>query len=588
MSETASPLSQPGDGQPYIVVARRYRPKSFDDLVGQQHISQALTNAIATSRVGHAYLFTGARGVGKTSTARIFAKALNAPEGATAHPDNDSDICQAIDAGEDVDVLEIDGASNRGIDEIRQLRSNANVRPSRARYKIYIIDEVHMLTPAAFNALLKTLEEPPKHVKFIFCTTDPQKIPITVLSRCQRFDFAPIDPSSILERLELIVQTEGREADKDALELLARRASGSMRDSQSLLEQLLAFSSGTIRIQDVHKMLGTAESGRLASIVQHLTARDAAQAIQSLDSAVAEGVDCGQFAEQMLRYFRDMMAVSVGCNADLLQQASASDFPSLEAAADEMGLATILAATEILDQAIVRMRQSTDPRILLEIAVVHISNLQDLSQISSLIEGLQGADLTPGTRPRSSAPRATAPRATKQGSTEPPARAPAAASRPANRPEKKNDELTAPPDSAATKAMNVGGLTAANANVTWKQVLDNMGNMTSDFASYCDSVTMSAPDCMAVKFCARYTLQKQSCETPDRKSQLEQAISEHVGRPIRVSFEIIPDAAPSQKKQAAKSRLQMMREKEDHSMVKQAVELFGAEVTRVEMPRDDA
>ena len=179
-----NPTSKSDGG--YVVVARRYRPRGFDQLVGQDHVARALRNAIETSRVGHAYLFTGARGVGKTSTARIFAKALNDPGGSTASPDPDSDVAMAIDSGEDVDVIEIDGASNRGIDEIRSLRANVSIRPSRSRFKIYIIDEVHMLTGAAFNALLKTLEEPPEHVKFIFCTTDPEKIPITVLSRCQR------------------------------------------------------------------------------------------------------------------------------------------------------------------------------------------------------------------------------------------------------------------------------------------------------------------------------------------------------------------------------------------------------------------
>ena len=182
----------PEKGEQYVVVARRYRPQTFGELIGQQHVAQALCNAIETNRVGHAYLFTGARGVGKTSAARVLSKALNCSSGPTATPCGECDVCRGVADGNDVDVLEIDGASNRGIDEIRQLRSNVNVRPSRARFKIYIIDEVHMLTKEAFNALLKTLEEPPEHVKFIFCTTDPEKIPITVLSRCQRFDFAPI------------------------------------------------------------------------------------------------------------------------------------------------------------------------------------------------------------------------------------------------------------------------------------------------------------------------------------------------------------------------------------------------------------
>ena len=203
----------------YQVVALRYRPQSFGDLVGQSHIATALSNAINKNRVGHAYLFTGARGVGKTSSARIFAKCLNCEQGPTMTPCNECDICQSVSAGEDVDVLEIDGASNRGIDEIRQLRSNAAVRPGRSKYKIYIIDEVHMLTTQAFNALLKTLEEPPLHVKFIFCTTDPQKIPITVLSRCQRFDFSPVQTNEIADRLREIAENEGVQADEQSLAL---------------------------------------------------------------------------------------------------------------------------------------------------------------------------------------------------------------------------------------------------------------------------------------------------------------------------------------------------------------------------------
>ncbi|HMC10226.1 MAG TPA: DNA polymerase III subunit gamma/tau, partial [Pirellulaceae bacterium] len=213
---TEKPLSDdtPRDSQ-YVVVARRYRPQDFSQLIGQAQVSQALANAITTNRVGHAYLFTGARGVGKTSTARIFAKALNCVRGPTTEPCGECDICQGIASGDDVDVIEIDGASNRGIDEIRQLRSNVNVRPSRARYKIYIIDEVHMLTTEAFNALLKTLEEPPPHVKFIFATTEPNDVPITIRSRCQRFDFGGISIPRILDRLKGIVTAEGMKADDE-------------------------------------------------------------------------------------------------------------------------------------------------------------------------------------------------------------------------------------------------------------------------------------------------------------------------------------------------------------------------------------
>src|SRR5262245_56196524 len=220
----------------YTVLARRYRPQQFADLVGQEAVAQVLINALESNRVAHAYLFTGARGVGKTSTARILAKCLNCVKGPTTTPCNECDLCLSIAAGEDIDVLEIDGASNRGIDEVREIRQNVQYRPGRARYKIYIIDEVHMLTPPAFNALLKTLEEPPAHVKFIFATTEAQKIPVTILSRCQRFDFSGIGVGQIKERLRAIVDREGMLADDEALEMVARRAGGSMRDAQSLLD----------------------------------------------------------------------------------------------------------------------------------------------------------------------------------------------------------------------------------------------------------------------------------------------------------------------------------------------------------------
>jgi DNA polymerase-3 subunit gamma/tau len=308
-SQPSSPASPPGH---YTVVARRYRPQAFGELIGQEHVARALSNAIRTDRVGHAYLFTGARGVGKTSAARILAKALNCQRGLSTNPCNECDICQSISSGEDVDVLEIDGASNRGIDEIRQLRQNVNVRPSRARLKIYIIDEVHMLTREAFNALLKTLEEPPEHVKFVFCTTEPTKIPVTILSRCQRFDFAGIDGQAIVRRLEQIVEAEAVAADPEALEVLARRAAGSMRDAQSLLEQLLAFAPEKITVGDVHEMLGTAGDEQMLALVGHLVERNAAAALADLDTATAEGVDLTQLLEQLLGYLRDAMVAAAG------------------------------------------------------------------------------------------------------------------------------------------------------------------------------------------------------------------------------------------------------------------------------------
>src|SRR5262249_51682885 len=238
--------------------ARRYRPQRFEDVVGQDHVVQALRNAILMNRVTHAYLFSGTRGVGKTSVARIFAKCLNCVQGPTVEPCLACDSCQAIAVGQDVDVIEIDGASNNGVEAVRELRQNAGLRPSRARFKIYYIDEVHMLSTAAFNALLKTLEEPPEHVKFFFATTEPGKTPITDPSRWQRYDFAGTAPGAIVDSLAEICAREAVEADREALQIVARRAGGSMRDAQSLLEQLLASGGGRLTADLVHRALGTA------------------------------------------------------------------------------------------------------------------------------------------------------------------------------------------------------------------------------------------------------------------------------------------------------------------------------------------
>ncbi|MCU0718451.1 MAG: DNA polymerase III subunit gamma/tau [Pirellula sp.] len=388
----------------YTVVARRYRPKTFAELVGQGTVAQALLNAIHTNRVGHAYLFTGARGVGKTSTARIFAKALNASANSSGDFDPNSDIAQAIDTGEDMDVIEIDGASNRGIDEIRQLRANAAVRPSRSPYKIYIIDEVHMLTPPAFNALLKTLEEPPGHVKFIFCTTDPEKMPITVLSRCQRFDFPPVHTSEILGRLKFICENEGKQADEAALQLVARRAAGSMRDSQSLLEQLLSFCGDRIRVEDVHSMLGTADETRLAAFAQKMIQRDAAGALRDLNDAAAEGVDLGQLAEQLLGYLRDLMALSVGASSDLVRTANPENAAQLKSWGEQWGTMTLISALQILDESIVKMRHSVQTRILMEIALVQICQLQDLQAIADLAKAFATGQTAPPPRVVTSGP----------------------------------------------------------------------------------------------------------------------------------------------------------------------------------------
>ena len=379
------------DPAAYQVVARRYRPQRFADLIGQEHVARGLAGAIDSGRVGHAYLFTGARGVGKTSAARIYAKALECTNRKSGEPCNLCERCQAISAGQDVDVIEIDAASNRGIDEIRQLRQNVAVRPANGNHKTYIIDEVHMLTREAFNALLKTLEEPPPHVKFVLCTTEPEKLPITILSRCQRFDFQSVDTVAITQRLAQIVESEGLTVAPAALELIARRAAGSMRDSQSLLEQLFGIAAGdkkNIEIEDVHAIIGTGKDEKVGELAQALINRDSPAALSALHECLTQGADAGGVLEQLLTALRNCLVASVGCGPETFIGSTSFgvDFAEL---GKQAGTATMLAMLQIIDHSLARMRLSTHTTVLAEMAIIRLAALEDLDNLSEIISGIQ-------------------------------------------------------------------------------------------------------------------------------------------------------------------------------------------------------
>ena len=603
----------------YQVVALRYRPQQFDTLVGQSHITTALANAITQNRVGHAYLFTGARGVGKTSSARIFAKCLNCEKGPTTEPCNECNICEAVSVGEDVDVLEIDGASNRGIDEIRQLRSNVAVRPSRSRYKVYIIDEVHMLTSQAFNALLKTLEEPPAHVKFIFCTTDPQKIPITVLSRCQRFDFSPVKTDKIADRLREIAENENVAAEDDALQLLARRANGSMRDSQSLLEQLLSFCGDKVTVDEVHQLLGTTDVTRIAEIATAMTEKDSAKTLALIHDNLSSGVNAGQLADQLLAYFRDMMVTNVGCGEDTLICCSSNETEALAAQGKQFGLDTILMVVQILDNAVVAMQSSLHARVLLEVAAVKICGLEQLESIGALIKSLSGVgNVTVGAGQDTAEPSAKKTAAKKNevnndqlptAEHQPTAVAEVAGLQAPNGalpksgdsgelssdspPKTDYVEPTAAPSTsepislatdvapvAAVAGLTVAGgteITAENATGIYQEAITCMGDMTANMAQRFEKVEL-AQGKMVVTLLDAYNTNL--CSKPERKAKIESAIKELTGTSIRIDF--VTTANRPVETVATKpklSRIQQTRELQQHPFVKEAIDLFDGEIS---------
>ncbi len=553
-----------------MVVARRYRPQAFEDLVGQSHVVTALGNAIRQNRVGHAYLFTGARGVGKTSAARIFAKCLNCQKGPAPTPCNECDICQLISTGEDTDVIEIDGASNRGIDEIRELRSNAGVRPSRSKFKIYIIDEVHMLTREAFNALLKTLEEPPGHVKFLFCTTDPQKIPITVLSRCQRFDFLPVESVNIATRLTEIAASEGVEADAAALSLLARRAGGSMRDSQSLLEQLLSYSDGSISVADVNALLGTADLSCVAEIVAAMAGNDPGAALKGIHNAIASGADPSRFAQQLVGYVRDLMAIAAGCESDVYLHVTDDDLPRARELSQSMGMERLLSALQILDAAVVRMQSSPHARILLEGAVVRAATLQNVQSIPDLLSAVGSGKTSTAVRPAAPAPPAA------QTAT----------------PEPKKKPLTEPTSPSASN----GNAAAANepavenpasARKNWEQMIMSLrgeGDMIADMIH--DFTRVEAPQNDLVQVTLKREYDCQLCNDATRKKRLESAFSGIAGRECRLEFRFDEATQTSTAPQAPKlNRVQQIRQIEKNPLVQSVMERFDAEITDFDQPR---
>ncbi|MDW8395354.1 MAG: DNA polymerase III subunit gamma/tau [Anaerolineae bacterium] len=345
---------------------RKWRPKSFDEVVGQEHVTTTLKNQIASGRIGHAYLFVGSRGCGKTTTARIFAREVN-----LAHLDpNDprtQQLAESISEGRALDVIEIDAASHTSVDDVREIRERVNFQPSELRYKVYIIDEVHMLSTAAFNALLKTLEEPPPHVIFILATTDPQKIPATVLSRCQRFNFRRVPAEKIIARLRQLCDAEGIEADDAALRLIARQATGSLRDAVSLLDQLASSTSMRITAADVRDALGASDAATLNALVEGLIHRDPARGLEAIQAALDQGADPRQIARQTVEYLRLLTQLKADSKATL-PEVSEAERIEMAAHAERLSVPQLITAIRAFSEAIAEMRSTTETQLPLEVA----------------------------------------------------------------------------------------------------------------------------------------------------------------------------------------------------------------------------
>jgi DNA polymerase III subunit gamma/tau len=568
----------------YTVLARRFRPQTFDEVVGQEQIGQALRNAIRSGRVAHAYLFTGARGVGKTSTARIFAKALNCPNVRDAVPCNECDACQAISAGSDVDVLEIDGASNRGIDDIRTLRSNVNVRSMRSPNKVYIIDEVHMLTKEAFNALLKTLEEPPPNGKFVFCTTEANKVPDTILSRCQRFDFGTIATDSIAGRLKEIAQSEGIDVSDGAIDLVARRASGSMRDSQSMFDQLLAFGGQRITEDDVHRLLGTAPDDRLFQLVESVMAGDRRAALEQLDTALSEGAQLGSLADQLLSFLRDLLLTSAGASEVALLAVGPGARPRIAELSNRWGLRNVGAAMQMLVDCRARMQKATYARPLLELALVRITLIDELNLIADLVERRPG-EAVQVTVPTPAQRRIVPSVASEQsGSGDPPSK-----KNDSSKPESlsvENAAAVAPSDDrgeAVARSPESPSRSLDDFEAGWSEVVAQLPETLANHVKKSRKAAISGPNHLEILFGSSYFLSKAYCERPESLTRLQAALAKIFGQSpsISVSIERAAEAEATKRDTKTVYDRRPTSAAQQDEFIQHAVSVFGGSVVEL-------
>ena len=527
---------------------RKWRSQTFEEVIGQQHVTRTLQNAIAADRVGHAYLFTGPRGTGKTSTARLLAKAVNCT-GETARPCNACSICLAVNEGRLIDLIEIDAASNTSVDDIRDLRDKVDFRPGEASIKFYIIDEVHMLSKSAFNALLKTLEEPPPHVVFVLATTEPEKIPATITSRCQRFDFRRIKLEDVVGRLRFIVEQEGLKAEEEALTLIARQGGGSMRDSISLLDQLMAYGQEVLTLDVVRSVLGAADNRAIMRLVSYLLQDDAGAALSLVNEVVQNGVEPRQFALDIVEYLRGLLLIKYDNGAQFLNL-SLEITEAMRPQAAAVSASNLLAFIERFNQAVVSFKSGAGevaiPQLPLELAVVDVTT------------GAEQAENVPLTTPSAEAEPQTAP-------------LPAAASiAPASQAAAPTEEAAPPPIKPAGPA----GISLSDVQARWNAIgaelkRQNMGMVQGLLNS--GQIIALKEDTLVISFPSDLLKQR-----VDRfKSTILETIERVLGSAIRIEFVVgaeSPSSEPPPETAAKKTPVESFA---DDPLVKSALDLGG-------------
>jgi len=551
---------------------RRWRSKTFGEILGQDHITHTLLNALRAGRIAHAYLFSGPRGTGKTTTARVLAKAVNCLDPQDGEPCNRCTICRSINEGRALDLIEIDAASNRGIDEIRDLREKIAFSPSECRYKVYVVDEVHMLTDPAFNALLKTLEEPPPHAIFVLATTAPHKIPATVLSRCQRFDFRRVSLPYLKQKLELICAQEGVRVEPAALDAIARYAAGSFRDAESLLDQLISYGAEEIKLDDVRRVLGSAPEEVISGIVQAVVAGDAGTGLRFINEALDSGVDPRQLTREVLEYLRGMLLLKNG-GASLLNVPSEM-LREMTTQAESIPLRHLLGTVRLFNQAATHLKTGLHSQLPLELALVE----------ATLLDREQGGARPVRPEPSIQSQPAAAeenPRATT-GSISPP-HAPPVQDRAAEAVQDGPPSLAVASTEVSSEA-DASSAARSETTLTWLE--ENWGKVlrairprnrsVEALLKSCEPLSIQG-DCVTLGF--YHSFHKERMDQDRNRKIVEQALTEIAGRVLRVKYVLCEGDRVQKEQQSEASRREKLL---DNPVVREAIEHYGAKVVDIQ------
>ena len=573
----------------YEVIARKWRPQKFEDVVGQEHVTQTLKNAIKSDRVAHAYLFVGPRGVGKTSTARIFAKALNCAKGPTATPCDKCDACREIMAGNNLDVIEIDAASNTGVDNVRDLRDNVRYAPARGPFKIYIIDEVHMLSMAAFNALLKTLEEPPKHVKFVFATTEPQKVPATILSRCQRFDLRRISVKDIVKRLSEVAAAEKLEIDEDAMLAIARGAEGGLRDAESALDQLIAFRGKQIREEDVLSVFGLVARHTLDELAVAVLRGNVVAAIKLIAEMDEGGKDIQRVVLELLEHFRNVLVCLYAGDAFVGLDLTEPQVATITEHARLTDAARLLRVTDILIETENRMRYALSRRTLLETALIRASRVSKtvtIDEIIGQIESLKRALAGQAGIAVDDPPAVIAPEPKAAPSYPEPAK-------PKSAPVVAEGRKPAETPAAVDELQVLGG--------RWREIVDRVGHTAALAKSYLIDAKPAkiVGNVVSIGFDPEFAENKEKIDFGRNRKAIEKILGEVLKREVTVEFCVLDARAtlpgdiktagktsasktqPGEKPGSVTASLKEKQEWMKNPTVRKTLEMFNGDVTDV-------